>query len=606
MKHCFVLLACLVLAQAAWADKIVLDNNRTVEGVIQSKNDFYININVRGTLVPIPRERIREIVVMKPNENIRFLLDRTTEAVGKSKASAARAQLEQAKAINTTDSTLRDEIAKLDRKVIDLERSGGNPDERRHRAQDLLRRANEAYDRIQNEVGNDLLIEALRTDPTYEPAHQIIDQKLNIGGSRPDLMLAAEYFAEALWPDNMKADSVVVPLLPKMYVELTNRFGDTIDLERANRYYDLLNLLSQAFAAHPEWVGNDPEEKRVVEMPFNDLMADLVGRELGKSQYQLALDKLNIWTQPGKLGAADVLFARAYIGQKRYDEALKLLEAVASSSSGSAQLQVQAKAAKRLVDAEASSEAGKTDEAITTLETIFYSSEQMLPEIRNAVGLRLAELKESKLKTGTSPNPWMPAEVAALNLKFNTEQSGREAGFASLRKALAYIPWHLDAVWSVNGTTMNVPTQLNDALVNTLSLPMAIQFSPNSPFNLRVQIDLGMSDADAQTFVQSMETGNKANFPKPVTVNAIKISVEASYPALPPMLSTEWSASALIPANAKSKEIKIQLAATGDLTKAVQKELPAYISPAVKNLPAKLRIPEPAVAPSATPTPAAE
>ncbi|MCE5229832.1 hypothetical protein LLG95_09580 [bacterium] len=599
------LIAAVVLTPAAWADRIVTDNDRTLEGVIQSQNEYYININVRGTLVPVPRSRIREIVVQKPNENVRLLLDKANESLRRNQASVARAQLEQARALNATDQKLRDEMSQLDRKIVTIERSGGTPEERRHRAQDLLREAKDAYDRVQNDLGNEKLIEALRTDPSYDAAHTLIDQKLN-QGNRPNLMLAAEYFAEALWPDNLKSDSTVIPMLPKIYSELAERFGETTDAERASRYYDLQDLLSKAFVQHPEWVGNDPELKRMIEMPMNDLMADLIGRNIAQGQYQTALDKLHIWMEPGKLPLADTLYARADIGQKNYAEAARLLDEVAAASGGSTQLQVQAKAARRLVEAQQNAAAGKTDAAIATLETVFYTPEQMIPEIREAVGQRLAELKGLKLKGGASPNPWLPAEVAALNLRFAAEQKGREDGYSQLRKSLAYVPWRLDAVWSVNGNAMTVQPQINDALRNMLSTPMQIQFNANSPFTLRMQIDLGMSEAEGQVFVQSMETGNKANFPQPLNVTGVKFSVDASYPALPPLLSAEWNAQSLLAQKDQAKGIKIPLASTAELATVIQKDLPKFIAPSVRQLPARLRIPEPLAGPEAKATPAAE
>lgn len=590
------LVAAAVLAPASHADRIVLDNKRTLEGVIQSQNDFYININVSGTLVPVPRKRIKEFVIQKPNENVRLLLDKANEAIRRNETSIARSALEQARAINTNDQKLREEISKADRKVIDLERSGGTPEERRRRAQDLLREANEAYDRVQVDVGNDKLIEALRTDPTYEPAHQLIDQRMN-QGSRPNLMLAAEYFANALTPDSIKADNPVVPLLPKIYVELANRFGETTDIDRANRYYDLLNQVSAAFAAHPDWAGSDPVAKRIVDMPFNELMADLIGKTLNQGQYQLATDKLHIWTPPSRILEANMLYARAYIGQKNYAEAEKLLEQIAAESSGSNQLQVQAKAAKRLVEAQQSAEAGKIDDAIATLETVFYTSEQLIPEIHEAVGQMLAAFKASKLKAGISPNPWLPAEVAALNLRFGADQRTREDAYSELHRLLAYVPWRLNAAWMVNGNAMNVPTAVNGALCNALSDPLNIQFNSGSPFVLRAQIDLGMSAPDAQTFMQAIETGNKANFPQPVNITGFKMTLEASYPALPTMLNVTWTAESLLPEKDKAKGIHIPLATANDvITILLQKEMARYVSPEVHKMPQHLKIELPAQA----------
>ncbi len=52
----------------------------------------------------------------------------------------------------------------------------------------------------------------------------------------------------------------------------------------------------------------------------------------------------------------------------------------------------------------------------------------------------LAAFKASKLKAGISPNPWLPAEVAALNLRFGADQRTREDAYSELHRLLAYVP----------------------------------------------------------------------------------------------------------------------------------------------------------------------
>ncbi len=120
------LVAAAVLAPASHATVSSWTTNGRWK-VIQSQNDFYININVSGTLVPVPRKRIKEFVIQKPNENVRLLLDKANEAIRRNETSIARRRWSRpARSTPTTRSCAR-KSARPTARCIDLERSGAPP-----------------------------------------------------------------------------------------------------------------------------------------------------------------------------------------------------------------------------------------------------------------------------------------------------------------------------------------------------------------------------------------------------------------------------------------------------------------------------------------------
>mgnify|MGYP000950560161 CR=1 FL=1 len=130
----------------ARADRIVTTNGQMIEGVIKDENAYYLRINVKGIIIPVPKERIKDVTKSSLEENVQMLLERATEAITRGDISTARTLVEQARTLNTNKTELVESLNKLDQEITDLESRGGTPEERRLRAQAFLDRAKEAYD----------------------------------------------------------------------------------------------------------------------------------------------------------------------------------------------------------------------------------------------------------------------------------------------------------------------------------------------------------------------------------------------------------------------------------------------------------------------------
>ncbi len=584
-----MLLAPALLGTPARADSIVLENNRAVDGLVCGENAYYVHINIRGTEVPIPRHRILEVTVNSDEENVRMLLAQTVDAVGRQQVGAARTLLEQARGLNPQEDSVRERIAALDRQVVELERAGGTPEQRRRRAQDLFEQAREAYNRVRIDQGNERLISALRTDPSFQPAHELIVARLT-QSARPDLMLAAEYFGEAAWPDNITSNHPLIPFLPQIYAALAENFRLTIDSDRTGHYYRLLSLMAEAFTLNPDWMSHAVfDQRRMIEMPLEDLLCTLIAANLDSGQPALAAQKLNSWTQPGRSAQCDLLYARAAIGTGQTEQAVQILEAAHEANPSHASLPVQAKAANLLLQAEQAGAAGQMDQAQASLEQVFYGPDQVLPELSDTVGRRLSEIKLARLSAGQG-SPWLLAEVQALNMRFQADAEQRTLAAERLRQALTFTPWSLEPTWSINGRPLAVPAEVNDSLRTAISTPLGIQFDENSPFRVRMQIDLAMSEEHRQLLTQAIETGNTAMLPEAVLVTGVQLSLDAQYPGLPTLLTDSWSARDLLPADQFAQGVQLRLSTAAELTRLVSESMPGFIPTTLRPLSQKLRL----------------
>ena len=130
---------------------------------------------IKGSTIVIPKERVKEKRINSLDENVRTLMDQALDSLSRNDVKTARALVDQARGLNTTNSALIDNLIALNQKVTDSEVHGGSPEERRQQAELLLQRANEAYDMIRTEEGNEFLIKALTIDPTYKAAGKRIE-----------------------------------------------------------------------------------------------------------------------------------------------------------------------------------------------------------------------------------------------------------------------------------------------------------------------------------------------------------------------------------------------------------------------------------------------
>ncbi len=599
-------LALVLLVPMGRADKITTNSGQSVRGIIVGENKLYVDIDTGGVLVPVPRERIKIISILSPENNARELIDRALEAMSRNDISMARTLTEQIRRMNSTNPVTQENIFKLDEQLSDIERNDGTKEERRSRARKLLRKAQVAYDRIRNKEGNQLLIQALKVDRFSEDGHQLIDARLASGG-RADLLLAAEYFSEIMWPDNVRANSPVIELLPEIYLHMADLFEKTMAPRQAPQYAKILMIIAQAFQGHPEWMesGNlDKASRQVIQAPVEMLLADRVRANLGAGDYQIALKKLANWAYPRNSVDVALLNARAQIGVLKYDEAQQTLEIATNEFANDVALIRQFNALKIVRAGLEAEQSGNEQFAIEQYETVYAKHEELLPELDKLVGKRLAALRSAEMeKEAAMRGGWKAADIASVVMRYAEDELQCRRAADILLKQIPFVPWAPSLSVLLNGQPIPLSETARQMILGVLSRPLAVRFDETSPFNIHLTMDLRVSDEHFQVLSQAI-ANNPDTFvlEQPVHINGLKFHLVAGHPTLGNMVDEPWGAAGVAQpieqrrlAEGETYEadypVFINMQSLDSFFKFIQQDLGFYISPDVVVLPGRLRIP---------------
>ena len=578
--------------QSAWADKIVTINGQTLEGVIREENEYVVNIDVRGIIIPVPRKRIKEVVKNTADENVRFLLDRALEALSRDDIMTARTLVEQARLLNSQDPTLQNNFIKLDEEITDLERRGGTPEERQRRAEALLARATEAYDRIKTEEGNRLLIQALKTEPTLEAAHRLMTDRLTKTG-RPDLLLAAEYFTQVMWPDHLRNDSPVIMMLPTIFTDLVQRFKDTEDIHNASQYWEMLNIISQAFEKNPLWKNTQQEDVRaLLDRPLLSLLSEQIEANIKNGYYDQALQKLKIWAQPQDSPQLAILFVRAQMGNGNLTDAEATVSAALTKYPDQPELVKTSNALNILTEAEKAGQGGKTDEAIADLNKIFAIRDTLVPEIVEMAGQRLASIRAAQIPAAaTSTNAMEAADTAAVVMRYSEDQALRQQAAVILSRNLSTIPWKLELNVTANGQPLTAPPEIVQQIQAMLTQPLGVRFAAESPFVLAMQMDLHLNNPNGPAVLQeALQAGPTGPLKEPIVMNGVQFSLVASHPSLGILYQDRWS-NDLLSAPQSPHVAAMNLQTVESLSNVISQVLPQILPPELRVLTSHLKVP---------------
>lgn len=527
----------------AHADRITTHQGQALEGVVTEENPYYVHIDVRGVVVPVPRERIKSISKATLEDNVRMLLDRAREAESRDDLGTARTLVEQARRLNTSDATLVQDLAQLDRDLTDMEKRGGTPEARRARAEVLIQRAREAYDKIRVDEGDSLLLQALKTDPTYTEAHALINEKLTTPGQRPDLLLAAEYFSEALWPNNVTLDNPVVPLLPEIYEDLLDRFDRGTDIPRAQRYAELLRVLDEAFRTRPELkVQLTDAQRQLLATPLVDQLTEIIRRNIDRAEYEFALQKLSAWADP--LASADMtlLFTRAWVGNGNFDEAAAALAKAHETFPENQSLLPHLNAVNLLITAEKAQQEQNVTQAIADYEKVFAARENLVREVGQMSGARLAMLKAPLLDDQASTAPlWLKADTAAQIFRFGGDSNMRRRAAELLLQTLPRLPWRLDLKFTINDTPIDLGPAQHAMVQAAIARPLNVAFDPQSSFALDFTIGLQVDPTSAPLLMQALDPNTGASIAAPLNVTGLRFNLIAAQPSLGILYQSAWA-----------------------------------------------------------------
>ena len=542
MKRRLLGLTLLCVAAPVPADLIVMRNGREVSGVITEENDLYVQIEVRGVTTPIPRERIASIEKLTPEENARLLLEQAEAALTNSEVPMARSLVEKARMMNAEDEQTIEHLSSLDRRITDLEEMGGTPEERRRRATAMLRQAEQAFDRIRMREGNELLMQALRADPTYQPAHDMFDKRLR-EQREIDPMIVAQYVADILYPQEAPVSTAIAAMLPSVYQELAFRYETSSDVRVIENYVKWLIAIRELFDQHPEWLTQATADQRALaQEPIEDLLGRLSEYSLAQFDYEVAHRKVLAWAKPDASAQQAELLSRVHVASviRRAGEC----SPPASSFPGDTEQRLQANALDRNVHCLESLQSGNRSQGMELLEQVLNTQADLPNEYEVVIGRRLSPLltlqTEGAVESGES---WQAAEDAAIVMRFGEDPARRVEAARVLSREIHRTPWapHLDV--TVNGEPVDVEADQLEAIAQALTEPLAISFNENSTFQFTFTMNLVTSAADRERLTAALTQGVPAD--PMVAIRSIDFKLTASQPALGQMLESEWTVSAL-------------------------------------------------------------
>lgn len=568
------------------ADEIVTTNNKTLRGVIINENEEQIVINDRGTITPVPRNRIVSVKRLSVNENARQLKERAEVAIDR-ELTVARVLIEQAMGLDPTDPVLLEELNALQAEVANREKHK-SPRERERIAQDLMRRAKVAFDRIRIDEGYELLIQSLRADPTYEDAHQLINDRIN-RQPRPDLLLCAKYFSDVMWPDQIRPESNIIRLLPDIYAALVDRFEKLLPtrdllliapeemtprevelqrqavtereqlLERARTFYEYMVAIQEAFERYPSWKTagvTAPDRQTLLNRPFQELMTELIRNNLAAAfaeredaaHYDFILAKLRTWAEPTDSIEILILFVRAHAGRNDYAGAREATAAALNTAGGGdPQLVNMLDNALRLVnEARSAMEAGNDSAAIDALNKVFANQERLseVPELTQYVGSTLAGLRSGEIEELAEQRPlWRAADTAAMSIIYGEDRQVQRKAAQIFNRLSTRFEWNMDVTVRLDGRELPLSDSLEYATAQNVAQPMAVGLDPQSPFELALTIDIRTQQgAGTQELINQMQSGTATTISQVLSVTDLSFALTARHPALGLMLQTEWSA----------------------------------------------------------------
>lgn len=601
----FIFMGCALTfwgARSARADRIVTKDGRTITGIVIEENFRHVTIDVRGKVLNVPRTRIGKVYKEDVQQNVKTMLDQATEALGRHDLMTARSLLDQTRLMDIEDQPLRDRLEEVEALATELERRGGTPEERRRNAESYFNRALEAFDKMKAREGNELLLEAVKSDQTYEPAQERLEEYFISDSNDLDMMGA--YFYEAMWPDHLRLNSPVFERLPEIYDKAIGEFGRTTDVVRASYLARVVKSIFEGVAQHPEWIMNAAPGTAEKFQPSNYLpvMSDQTLNNIERKQYDLALGKAQTFARPVDSAETALLFSRIYAGLNDLEEAAGVLAIAASQFPESRTLRDAQSGLILLRTGRTAQNAGNQEAARFAYEEIYRDAGKYPYEIVARACASLAVEMDPQLETAEAQGPpWRAADVAALVMIYGATPERREQATEIFRKNLPLTAWRPVLEWEADGETITLDTVTHDQMRRSVTRSGNLKVDDRSPFQLEVTVKTGLSRPMARQLAIAVASGNPQQLISdnpPLKITSMKIEIKAIHPAL----GTLWSRTSR-PDSLPEDVARRQGAAPGSelsfltldrveaLRRFIEVDLPYFLAPMMSSMSSELHIP---------------
>jgi tetratricopeptide (TPR) repeat protein len=476
-----------VVPGAAHADKVFYKNGKIIDGLVQEEYPSRIKFLYQGRILIIPRDRIEKIVKETGGENVQALMDQFATAMRNGDLDQAQALFDKANELNGPSGAYAPEIKKMGDELRGR-LAEGSAAERRERAKALLADAAARFDRIQNQKGLELLMQALEVDPTFNAAHEQMAAFMR--ENRPDLPVVIDYFSKYVDPADMITEHPVIERLPEVYVSLRQDLMNARDPEQIAERSEQLKKVSSAFEAHPEWAQTATSaEKMLIDMRADGIFAELVNQDLDNRRYDVAQTRLNAWSPPEASPAIAEFYVRTSIGAKNLAETKRLIDLTLQKFPDAAWAEKTTNAIGFYVQATEAAQASNHADARAILNRLFSLRGDLLPEIYSLVASQKVgyDLADLQAKEGAGDITGA-ADLAAQIYSYATEQESQDKALDVFQRLAPQMAYNLAFVWQVDG--QEVPTRPETVAIvrNQLNTRFNLQFSETSPFVMTVRL----------------------------------------------------------------------------------------------------------------------
>lgn len=586
------------LALAARADRIYYQNGKVIEGLVQEEFPTRVKFLFQGRSIVIPRDRIAKIEVESGGNDVASLIARATDALAAGEAEQAKALLQKAVEVDGQNGPHLDELRQLDEKIRKgVTQSGGARG--RAQAQELLGQAVQYFDRIQNQKGRELLLQALEADPTFDAAHDEMARYMR--NNRPPLSEVTAYFCDQVDPDRIKPDHPVIALLPQVYEEVVRDYRTATTPEGIARNTARLNKISAAFDKNPTWAqGATQAQSGLIAKKSHGIIVDQISADLQGRVYQRAMDRLLAWERADANIEVATLYVRAWIGLGQMEPATQMLETAKGldPSNSTIEKQINALTLYHAVQAEIANNNHK--EARGVLARLYSVKQDLLPEIYDRVVQSKVGYDVSDMQALEPTDPTGAANLAIAIHDYTSDPAMSARAAQTFARVAPLIQYQLKVGWIADGQNVPLHKESAEKLAAALAEKFSLAFKDDSPFVLTLNVhttSVNNSGAMLVAATTKPDPFGQDYVDPDDRVKGLKLEIQVAHPQAPNLFSSTLTAAGLAPGQTLGAvdktlgNIFFTINALSAFDVFIQTDMLLYLPPPVATLGAQLKLP---------------
>lgn len=518
------------------ADKIFYKNGKFIQGIIQEEFPTRVELLFEGRLLSIPRTRIESIEYESREENLESMMAKVAEALRREEPDEARKHIDSARKLDSAGEFAA-ELDQYEQEVDRLE-THGTAEQRRAAAENLLAQAREQIDRIQIDRGLELLLESLETDPTYQPAHDLMAKQLR-EMIPPPVDLAIDYFADFVDPEQMKANHPFVSFAPAALVELRKRYADVSKEEVIAETTRRIRKVTRLLEEHPDWnYEASAAQMSVINRGFEGIVESQIDQDLRDGDFEEALFRIEAWeeVEPGS-SQLPKLYVRAWIGLEEFDKAKNTMAQLIEEPAAPEWAKLSHNALTNYETALDALEWGQERQAEGLLATLLSLKGQLLPEVYQLIARTKFENDEPQIsRLAQQGDPSGAADVALRAYVYSVDPGHIVTARSAFTDLVPLISFKPSFVWNLDGIDIPLHDVSLDIIKTRFGSEYGLRFSDISPFAMEIRIVNFTYNGTGEDLLAQIDNSNAYTvdiYQSDDAIVEMQIGITVSHPVAP-------------------------------------------------------------------------